>query len=55
VLWKKPSMALSSGWSTFVAIAALTAVVDLATKSAIFSLLGMPGERPGIVLVSGML
>ena len=48
-------MALHSGWFTFVAIAALTAVVDLATKSAIFSLLGMPGERPGIVLVPGML
>ena len=48
-------MAHHSGWFTFVAIAALTAVVDLATKSAIFSLLGMPGERPGIVLVPGML
>jgi signal peptidase II len=43
------------GWFTFVAIAALAAVVDLATKSSIFARLGMPGERPGIVLAPGML
>ena len=43
------------GWFTFVAIAALAAVVDLATKSVIFARLGMPGERPRIVLVPGML
>jgi signal peptidase II len=45
----------SRGWFTFVAIAVLAAVVDLATKSFIFARLGMPGERPGIVLVPGML
>ena len=43
------------GWFTFFAIAALAAVGDLATKSAIFARLGMPGEKPGIVLVPGML
>jgi signal peptidase II len=43
------------GWFTFVAIAVLAAVGDLATKSSIFSQLGMPGERPGIVLVPGIL
>ena len=43
------------GWFTFVATAALSAAVDLATKSAIFAQLGMPGERPAIVLVPGML
>ena len=42
------------GWFTFVAIAVLAAVVDLATKAAIFTRLGMPGEQPGIVLVPGM-
>jgi signal peptidase II len=43
------------GWFTFVTIAALAAVIDLATKAAIFSRLGMPGEQRGIVLVPGML
>jgi len=43
------------GWFPFVVIAALSAVVDLATKSSIFARLGMPGEKPGIVLVPGML
>ena len=43
------------GWFTFLAIAALAAIADLATKSVIFGQLGMPGERPGIVLVPGML
>ena len=43
------------GWFTFVAIAVVAAVADLATKSAIFARLGRPGEQPGIVLVPGML
>ena len=43
------------GWFTFVTIAALAAVIDLATKAAIFSRLGMPGEQRGIVLVPGIL
>ena len=43
------------GWFTFFAIAALAAIGDLATKSAIFARLGMPGEQRGIVLVPGML
>jgi signal peptidase II len=41
----------SRGWFLFAAIAAVSAVVDLVTKWAIFRRLGMPGERPGIVLV----
>ena len=36
-------------------IAATSAVVDLATKSTIFGRLGMPGERPPIVLVPDVL
>jgi len=43
------------GWFTFFAIAALAAIGDLTTKSAIFARLGMPGEQRGIVLVPGML
>ena len=43
------------GWFTFLAIAAIAAIGDLATKWAIFKNLGMPGERRGIVLVPGML
>ena len=43
------------GWFTFVAIAVVAAVVDLATKASIFGRLGMPGTQPGIVLVPGML
>jgi signal peptidase II len=43
------------GWLSFLGIAAGAALLDLVTKSAIFSRLGMPGELPGIVLVPGML
>lgn len=39
----------------FIGIAALAAVVDLTTKEVIFGRLGMPGERPGITLIPGML
>jgi len=45
----------SRGWFPFVAIAAGAAAVDLVTKWGIFRRLGMPGERPGIVLVPDML
>ena len=48
-------MIYNRGWFTFVALAALSAALDLVTKSFIFDLLGMPGEQPGIVLVPGML
>lgn len=43
------------GWLLFAGIAALAAVADLGSKSVIFNRLGMPGERPGIVLVPRML
>lgn len=43
------------GWFTFSAIAISAAVVDLVTKSWIFARLGMPGQRPGIPLVPGIL
>jgi len=43
------------GWFTFLAIAAIAAIGDLATKWAIFKNLGMPGQGRGIVLVPGML
>ena len=39
----------------FVAIAGCAAAIDLVTKWAIFQRLGMPGERPGIVLVPKIL
>ena len=43
------------GWPLFAAIAIVSAAIDLVTKWAIFRRLGMPGERPGIVLVPRML
>ena len=43
------------GWPLFAAIAIVAAAIDLVTKWAIFRRLGMPGERPGIVLVPRML
>ena len=39
----------------FVAIAGCAAAIDLVTKWVIFQRLGMPGERPGIVLVPKIL
>lgn len=45
----------SRGWPLFTAIAIVSAVIDLVTKWALFRRLGMPGERPGIVLVPRML
>ena len=48
-------MCSSDLWPLFAVVAVVAAVVDLATKSALFRRLGMPGERPGIVLVPGVL
>ena len=45
----------SRGWPLFTAIAIVSAAIDLVTKWALFHRLGMPGERPGIVLVPRML
>jgi signal peptidase II len=45
----------SRGWPLFTAIAIVSAAIDLVTKWALFRRLGMPGERPGIVLVPRML
>jgi signal peptidase II len=43
------------GWPLFTAIAIVSAAIDLVTKWALFRRLGMPGERPGIVLVPQLL
>ena len=43
------------GWPLFLLIAATAGIVDLATKSAIFRRLGMPGEQRPIVLVPEVL
>ena len=43
------------GWFPYAAIAVLAAALDLATKWYLFARLGMPGERPGIVVVPGVL
>jgi signal peptidase II len=44
-----------TGWLLFSGVAAAAAVTDLITKWLLFRRLGMPGERPGIVVVPGML
>ena len=43
------------GWPAFIGLAAAAAAADLATKWWVFRRLGMPGERPGIPIVPGML
>jgi signal peptidase II len=48
--WNPPT-----GWLLFGGIASAAAVIDLVTKSLLFARLGMPGLRPGIVLVPRML
>lgn len=48
-------MARTAGWPLFLGIAVLAATADLATKSLLFARLGMPGERPGISVVAGVL
>lgn len=49
------SPARHRGWLLFAAVAAAAAIADLVSKWAIFRRLGMPGERPGIVLVPEVL
>jgi len=48
-------MARTAGWPLFLSVAAAAAVTDLATKTLLFRRLGMPGERPGIVLIPDVL
>lgn len=43
------------GWPLFIALAAIAAALDLVTKSLLFAQLGMPGERPPIIVVPGAL
>jgi len=45
----------SRGWPVYAVIAAAAAAVDLVTKSLLFARLGMPGERPPIVVVPNAL
>ncbi len=45
----------ATGWLLFTGIAVAAAAIDLVTKSFLFARLGMPGQRPGIVIVPGML
>ena len=44
-----------AGWPLYAGVAAAAAIIDLVTKSILFGRLGMPGERPPIVIVPGML
>jgi len=41
-------------WGLFLGGALLAAAIDLGTKRLLFDRLGMPGERPAIVVVPGM-
>ena len=45
----------SRGWGWSLGLALVAAVVDLVSKSVLFTRLGMPGEQAPIVLVAGML
>lgn len=45
----------SRSWPLFCGIAGSTAAIDLGTKWLLFDRLGMPGDRPPIVIVPGML
>ena len=45
----------SRGWGWYLGLALVAAVVDLVSKSVLFTRLGMPGEQAPIVLVAGML
>jgi signal peptidase II len=44
-----------AGWIAFLLLGAAAAASDLATKWLVFDRLGMPGERPGITVIPGML
>lgn len=46
---------LAATWPLFCGVAGSAATIDLVTKSILFSRLGMPGERPGVVIVRDML
>ena len=46
---------LSRGWLLFGVIAAVATAADLVTKAALFDRLGMPGEKPPIVIVPEIL
>ena len=43
------------GWIVFGVLATVAALADLVSKAVLFGRLGMPGERPGIVILPGML
>ena len=43
------------GWPLFLAISVAAAALDLVTKAVLFSTLGMPGEKPPIVIVPRVL
>jgi signal peptidase II len=43
------------GWPLFVVVAVAAAALDLATKQAIFAMLGMPGENRPIPVAPGIL
>lgn len=45
----------SRGWLIFAAIAVAAAGIDLVTKAAIFSRLGMPGTSPPATIIDGVL
>jgi len=45
----------SRGWPLFIAIAVAGAALDLVTKAWLFAALGMPGEKPPIVIVPQLL
>jgi len=47
--------ATNRGWILFVAVGMLAAVVDLATKSAAFAWLGMPGSGRALTILPGYL
>jgi signal peptidase II len=49
-MWQCPR-----GWPLFTAIAVAAAALDLITKAALFATLGMPGEKPPIVIMPRML
>ena len=44
-----------AGWLLFATAAIAATASDLLTKSWIFERLGMPGDQPALVLISGML
>ena len=44
-----------AGWAVFVSVVTVTAVADLLTKAIAFERLGMPGMKPGTVVIPNML